>query len=136
MASKYENNAQQITVVKYRDDDLASIFLTWFIQVTAVAAAITFGNFSVLSWRGAETAKEQANTANLLALAALCRNVNDQVSSLFAGEPNFLLNFTRETRTTVKYKTSVANCFLLHRLRWQQLSPKHFQILDTSHRPR
>lgn len=76
-------DAQSVTLLRYKiDDDLASIVLTWFVQVTALAAAITFGIFSVLSWTAAENAKEQANTANLLALAALCGNVADQVSQL------------------------------------------------------
>lgn len=90
------------------DDDLASVILTWFIQVTGLAAAITFGVFSVLSWSTAQDAKRQANTAieqanyqannaysqansanqqaaaaNLIALAALCaENVNNVFVSL------------------------------------------------------
>ena len=80
MAEKTTVDTQTVTILKYRDDDLASIALTWFVQVTALAAVITFGLFSVLSWTVAENAKEQANTANLLALAALCGNVVDQVS--------------------------------------------------------
>ena len=96
MASKTENqpgNAQTIAVVRERDDDLASIALTWFVQVTALAAAITFGIFSVLSWTAAENAKEQANTANLVALAALCGNVAAQVRSRKA-EPRMAFTLT------------------------------------------
>ena len=82
MASKAENQpgaTQTIAVVRERDDDLASIALTWFVEVTALAAAITFGIFSALPWTAAENAKEQANTANLVALAALCGNIAAQV---------------------------------------------------------
>lgn len=97
-AAKNDSSAvQNVTIVRARDDDLAGIVLTWFVQVTALAAAITFGIFSVLSWivsqkavdqanaaaqsaqDQANAAQEQANTANLLALAALCANIADQV---------------------------------------------------------
>ena len=85
------------SVVRYKgreDEDLAGVILTWFIQVTGLAAAVTFGIFSVLSWTNAQHAKQQADTAiqqagtanqqataaNLLALAALCSNSVDQVT--------------------------------------------------------
>ena len=63
-------------------DDLATLILNWFIQVTALAAAITFGIFSVLSWIGLERAREQATIANLLALTTLCASVTDSVCLL------------------------------------------------------
>lgn len=75
-----------------KDDDLAGVILTWFLQVVGLAAAIAFGVFSILSWTTAQDAKQQANTANqqataanLLALAALCGNSIDQVPSSLSG---------------------------------------------------
>ena len=78
-------NDQSVAILRYKEDDLAGILLTWFVQVTALAAAITFGVFSVLSWTAAEDAKAQANMANLLALAALCGDAGSQVSILGSG---------------------------------------------------
>jgi magnesium-transporting ATPase (P-type) len=66
-----------------RNSTLPDIILTWFIQVVGVIAAIVFGVFAVLSWTEAqddakrardqaEAFRSQANTANLIALAAIC----------------------------------------------------------------
>ena len=68
-----------------REESLPSILLLWFIQVVGLAAAIIFGVFSVFSWIDAQAAKAQADTANLLALTALCAssaNQNSEVQSL------------------------------------------------------
>jgi hypothetical protein len=65
MAENPTTNDRNITILRYREDDLASILLTWFVRVTALAAAILFGIFSILSWTAAENVKTQANTANL-----------------------------------------------------------------------
>jgi hypothetical protein len=46
--------------------------ITWLIQVIGVSAAVIFGIYTVLSWRDAETAKQQATTASLFSLLALC----------------------------------------------------------------
>jgi hypothetical protein len=51
------NNATMICEKGKEDDDLAGVILTWFIQVTGLAAAVTFGIFSVLSWSTAEDAR-------------------------------------------------------------------------------
>jgi hypothetical protein len=66
-----------------RYSSLPDIILTWFIQVVGVIAAIVFGVFAVLSWteaqddakrarEQADAFRSQANTANLIALAAIC----------------------------------------------------------------
>lgn len=44
------------------------------IALIGLAAAIIFGIFSVFSWLNSQTAKEQANIANLFALAQMCDN--------------------------------------------------------------
>jgi len=48
--------------------------VTLGIALIGLAAAIIFGIFSVFSWLNSQTAKEQANSANLFALAQLCDN--------------------------------------------------------------
>ena len=58
------------------------IGVKWLFKVKALSAAVTFGIFSVLSWTAADGARAQANTANVLALAALCANVADEVSRI------------------------------------------------------
>jgi hypothetical protein len=66
-----------------RYPSLPDIVLTWFIQVVGVIAAIVFGVFAVLSWTEAQddakrardqadAFRSQANTANSIALAAIC----------------------------------------------------------------
>ena len=80
-----------------KDDNIPTVILTWFIQVTGLAAGIVFGVFSALAWVNSDTAKQQAHfansqaehansqakTANLLALAALCANFAGQVGLIF-----------------------------------------------------
>lgn len=58
---------------------LPETLLIYFLQVLGAVTAIIFGVFGVLSWsdakiakQQAETAVQQANTANMLALVALC----------------------------------------------------------------
>lgn len=63
-------------------DDLPDILLTWFIQVTGLAAALIFGVFSILSWVDSQHAKEQAKAANLLAVAAICAQVGVSTTPL------------------------------------------------------
>ena len=64
-----------------KDDDIYTDLITAFIQVVGLAAAIIFGIFSVLSWKDAQAAKVQAETANTLALAAICAQISSQVRS-------------------------------------------------------
>ena len=56
-----------------KEEDLAAIALTWLLQVIGVAAGITFGVFSVLSWLSSQTANSQAGGAN-----AQAETANDQ----------------------------------------------------------
>lgn len=70
MASKIEQ--QSTEKADDRSENLATVVLTWFIQVIGVAAAIVFGLFSVLAWTNSQTAKAQAETASVLAFAAIC----------------------------------------------------------------
>ena len=62
-----------------KDENVAFLLLTWFISVTGLAAAIVFGVFSVLSYTNSQKALVQADTASLLALAAVCGNFAAQV---------------------------------------------------------
>jgi hypothetical protein len=80
MAKDEDAVPQTVPVVRIiKDVDYLKLFERWFFNTTALAAAITFGLFSVLSWVVADNAREQANTANVLALAALCASVAHEV---------------------------------------------------------
>lgn len=138
-ATKTEPVINNSTVIRYRgkeDDDLAGAILTWFIQVTGLAAAVTFGIFSVLSWTTAQDAKHQANTAiqqadtanqeakmaNLLALAALCGNTANEVSLLLRLIwQNFIDWHRRTPHTAAMFASFVVKYFLTRGLRLQVL---------------
>ena len=66
------------------DEDIYTDIITAFIQIVGLAAAIIFGTFSVLSWKDAQAARTQAETANVLALAAICAQFSSQVGSSHA----------------------------------------------------
>lgn len=87
---KATSTTAQSTPPTLRDESIDQILLTWLIQVTALAAAIVFGVFSILSWVDSQhakaqaktansLAKSQADTANLLAIAAICAQSGDKV---------------------------------------------------------
>lgn len=68
---------------------LPEIILLWFLQVLGAVTAILFGAFGVLSWQVADAANQlsraaneksdlansQSDTANLVALVALCAQI-------------------------------------------------------------
>jgi len=54
--------------------------LNFFLAFIAIAWAVVFGVFSILSWRSAEKANEQAELANLIALADMCGGSVQDVS--------------------------------------------------------
>lgn len=72
---------QKVRVVS----ELPDIILTWFVSITGLAAALIFGVFAVLSWIDSQHAKAQANASNLIALAAICAQVN--VRTLVGSRP-------------------------------------------------
>lgn len=61
------------------EEDIYTTIITAFVQIVGLAAAIIFGTFSVLSWKDAQAARIQAETANTLALAAICAQISSQV---------------------------------------------------------
>ncbi|KAI3392555.1 hypothetical protein diail_5526 [Diaporthe ilicicola] len=61
---------------------LPETILLWFLQVLGAVTAILFGAFGVLSWQVAgeanqlsKSANSQSDTANLVALVALCAQI-------------------------------------------------------------
>lgn len=71
--------AMQNMAARPEERSLPETLLTYFLQVLGAVTAIIFGVFGILSWsdgdiakRQAETALQQADTANFLALVALC----------------------------------------------------------------
>lgn len=87
--------------VQQHDRSVPEVILLWFLQVLGAVTAILFGVFGALSWqaakdadglsdkafelskeanRKADVAKSQADSANLVALLALCDQISEAES--------------------------------------------------------
>lgn len=71
-----------MTVTRRSERTLPESILLWFLQVLGAVTAILFGAFGVLSWqltndsnRLSSTANAKSDTANLVALVALCAQI-------------------------------------------------------------
>jgi hypothetical protein len=67
----YDNTIQEVRIQQTFSEAATS----WILQVVGVCSAIVFGVYSILSYRDAEIARQQAETANLFSLLALCSQV-------------------------------------------------------------
>lgn len=70
-----------------KERSLPESILTWFLQVLGAVTAILFGAFGVLSWQAADEANtksdlanSQSETANIVALVALCAQLTSGTS--------------------------------------------------------
>lgn len=70
-----------------KERSLPETILVWFLQVLGAVTAILFGAFGVLSWQAAneansksDLANSQSETANIVALVALCAQLTSGTS--------------------------------------------------------
>lgn len=70
-----------------KEHSLPETILIWFLQVLGAVTAILFGAFGVLSWQAAneantksDLANSQSETANIVALVALCAQLTSGTS--------------------------------------------------------
>ena len=78
-----QTDQNRITTVRI-EKDLAEQYRDLILQVIAVATAVIFGTWSVLSWDVAKQANAQSRQANALAFAAFCGQLSANVSVLRA----------------------------------------------------
>jgi hypothetical protein len=57
---------------------LSQRILLWFLQVFGATAVVLFGTYSVLAWKNSETAKDQADAANLMSFLSLCNDAENK----------------------------------------------------------
>lgn len=76
---------------------LPEAILLWFLEVLGAVTAILFGVFGVMSWKAADEANSRSDTANLVALVALCAQLGtaDDVSPTTSGDSDYSVR--RET---------------------------------------
>lgn len=72
----------KIMTSRHNHRSLPEAILLWFLEVLGAITAILFGIFGVMSWKAADEANSRSDTANLVALVALCAQLEagDDVS--------------------------------------------------------
>lgn len=73
---------------RHNHRSLPEAILVWFLEVLGAITAILFGTFGVMSWKAVDEANSRSDTSNLVALVALCAQLDtgDNVSPNTRGD--------------------------------------------------
>lgn len=78
---------------RHNHRSLPEAILVWFLEVLGAITAILFGTFGIMSWKAADEANSRSDTSNLVALVALCAQLDtgDDVSPNTHGDSAYIM---------------------------------------------